>query len=106
MQAHPEDLDQIVRFQLARPMSLEAYMRQLGACAVHMAGGTADRLNQIQSPTLVIHGEGDPLVPYPNGQFLARHIPGAKFMTLPETGHLATIEAADRLNARVLEFLS
>lgn len=106
MAAHPEDLDQVVKFALTRPMSLESYQRQLGACAVHLMRGTADRLGQICAPTLVVHGEGDPLIPYPNGQYLAAHIKDARLVTLPDVGHLSMIEAADQFNCEVIQFLS
>lgn len=106
MAAHPEDLDRIVKNSLAKPMSLESYMRQLGAIMIHGRQGTADRLAQIKSRTLVIHGDYDPLVPYANGKYLAEHIPGARLVTLPGVGHLSMIESAERFNREVMEFLS
>jgi pimeloyl-ACP methyl ester carboxylesterase len=46
------------------------------------------RLAQIQVPTLVIHGEKDPVFPLDHGQALAQEIHGAKLLVLPESGHL------------------
>lgn len=106
MAAHPDDLEQIVKYALAKPMSLEAYQRQLGACMVHFQVGTAQRLAQITAPTLVIHGDCDPLIPYPNGKYLAEHIPGARLSTYPGVGHIVMIEAPERFNREVIEFLS
>jgi pimeloyl-ACP methyl ester carboxylesterase len=103
MLAHPEDLDQIVRNAQAKPMVLEAYQRQLSA--VLTWGGVSDRLARFATPTLVIHGDADPLVPYANGQHLAAHIPGAKLSTYPGVGHLVPIEAAEHFNLEVMEFL-
>jgi 3-oxoadipate enol-lactonase len=105
MANHPEDLDQIVKFALAKPMSLESYQRQLGACIVHISKGTADRLGNIAAPTLVVHGDYDPLIPYPNGQFLAEHINGARLITFPGVGHISMIESPERFNREVIEFL-
>jgi len=68
--------------------------------------GVADRLNQFTKPTLVIHGDADPLVPYANGQYLAADIKGVKFLTYRNVGHLLPIEAADQFNRDVMEFLS
>jgi pimeloyl-ACP methyl ester carboxylesterase len=45
------------------------------------------RLPEIKVPTLVIHGEVDPLFPLPHGEALAREIPGARLVVLPDTGH-------------------
>ncbi len=105
MAAHPQDLDHIVKNALAKPMSLESYQRQFGACLAHYAQGTADRLSQIAAPTLVVHGDADPLIPYPNGQVLAQHIPGARLVTFPGVGHLSMIESPEPFNREVLEFL-
>ena len=105
MAAHPEDLDQIVKFSLSKPMSLESYQRQLCAVLGHHQKGTADRLSQIIAPTLVIHGEDDPLMPYSNGQFLAEHIKGARLSTFGGTGHLVMIESPERFNSEVIDFL-
>ncbi|MEO7366833.1 MAG: alpha/beta hydrolase [Gemmatimonadaceae bacterium] len=104
MLAHPEDLDQLVCQSQAKPMALESYQRQLGA--VMTWGGASDRLGQVSVPTLVIHGDADPLVPYANGQHLAAQIPNATLSTYPGVGHLVPIEAAERFNREVIEFLS
>ena len=106
MAKHPEDLDQIVKNAIAKPMSLESYQRQLGACMVHFNKGTAERLAQITAPTLVVHGDYDPLIPYPNGKYLAEHIKGARLSTYPGVGHIVPIESPERFNREVIEFLS
>ncbi len=103
-QSHPEDLNQIVRYAKTNLMTLAAYQRQLGA--VMTWEGVSERLNQISAPTLVVHGEADPLVPYQNGQYLSTHIRGAKLLTYPYVGHLLPIEASERLDFDVMEFLS
>jgi 3-oxoadipate enol-lactonase len=105
MAAHPQDLDQLVKFSVAKPMSPESYQRQLGACMDHLYKGVADQLAQIAAPTLVVHGKADPLIPYPNGEYLAEHIRGARLSTYPGVGHLVPIEAPERFNREVIEFL-
>jgi 3-oxoadipate enol-lactonase len=105
MAAHPDDLDHIVSNSIAKPMTLEGYQRQLGACMGHFGVGTAGQLGKINAPTLVLHGVDDPLIPYPNGQFLAEHIPGARLASFPGVGHLLMIEAPEEFNHEVIEFL-
>lgn len=105
MAAHPEDLDHIVKNSIEKPMTLEGYQRQLGASFGHFSVGTAGQLSQITAPTLVLHGMDDPLIPYPNGQFLAEHIPGARLASFPGVGHLLMIEAPEEFNNEVIEFL-
>ena len=104
MESHPDDLAQLVYYAKAKPIAFKSYQRQLSA--VMTWRGAADRLNQFTIPTLVIHGDADPLVPYANGQYLAGHIKGAKFLTYRNVGHLLPIEAADRFNTDIMEFLS
>jgi 3-oxoadipate enol-lactonase len=103
MQSHPEDLSQLVHNGKAKPIRLESYQRQLGAIIAWK--GVSPRLNQITVPTLILHGDADPLVPYGNGQHLSTHIQGAKFLTYPLVGHLPPIEAPERFNKDVMEFL-
>jgi pimeloyl-ACP methyl ester carboxylesterase len=105
-EAHPEDVARAIEHGYRFQMSPEAYQRQLHAAISHtQGGGTRARLGKIRAPTLIVHGDCDPLVPYPNGQALAAEIPGAKFLTLPGVGHLPHIEATDEFNRAVVEFL-
>ena len=101
-ESHPADWDHIAEVARYRPQSREAYMRQLQACLTH---DVSARLGEIHAPTLVIHGELDPLVPVANGRYLAEHIPGARLILYPNTGHIPIIERADEYNRDVLAFL-
>lgn len=55
--------------------------------AILAAGNRAPRLGQITTPTLVIHGEADPLIPVAAAHELAQLIPGASLEALPGMGH-------------------
>jgi pimeloyl-ACP methyl ester carboxylesterase len=46
-----------------------------------------ERLGEIRVPTLVLHGTEDPLFPIEHGRALANAIPGARLVTLEQTGH-------------------
>ncbi len=48
---------------------------------------TFDRLPQIKSPTLVVTGAEDVLIPAKNSEILAAQIPGAKLHIIPGVGH-------------------
>jgi pimeloyl-ACP methyl ester carboxylesterase len=41
-----------------------------------------ERLAELASPTLVVHGHRDPFFPIGNGEALARQIPGARLLLL------------------------
>lgn len=104
--AHPEDVARAIEHGYRFQMSLEAYQRQLNAAISHtQGGGTRARLGEIRVPTLIVHGDYDPLVPYPNGQALAAAIPGARLVTLRGVGHLPHIEATEEFNRAVIAFL-
>jgi pimeloyl-ACP methyl ester carboxylesterase len=49
--------------------------------------GRAALLGRITSPTLVIHGRADPLVPFACGEDTARRIPGARLVAIEGMGH-------------------
>ncbi|MYB22502.1 MAG: alpha/beta hydrolase [Chloroflexi bacterium] len=45
------------------------------------------RLQDLDVPTLVIHGNDDPILPYDHGQALHAAIPGATLLTMDGVGH-------------------
>jgi pimeloyl-ACP methyl ester carboxylesterase len=59
--------------------------RQLHATTT--AGDRTRRLREIAAPTVVIHGDRDPLIRPANGRLIARTIPGAELVILPGMGH-------------------
>jgi pimeloyl-ACP methyl ester carboxylesterase len=101
--AHPEELRRIAEIARYRPQSAASYMRQLRGLLAHDVVGA---LQRITAPTLIIHGELDPLIPAPNGAFLAEHIAGARHIVYPGVGHIPIVERADEFNRDVLAFLS
>jgi pimeloyl-ACP methyl ester carboxylesterase len=50
-------------------------------------GCRRSRLASVRVPTLVLHGEDDPLVKLAAGEDTARHIAGARLVTIPGWGH-------------------
>jgi pimeloyl-ACP methyl ester carboxylesterase len=54
-------------------------------------------------PTLVLHGEDDPLVPCEGGRDTAASIPGAKLKTIPGWGHDLPLELVDELAATIAD---
>lgn len=59
--------------------------RQLAA--ILASGNRTRSLRTIAAPTLVIHGDRDPLIPSSGGRATAKAIPGARLMLVPEMGH-------------------
>ncbi len=100
---HPEIVDEIVATAMAAPTPQFVFARQMAAI---MASDRYAELPKIKAPTLVIHGDADPLVPYANAEILAQRIPGAELATLKGCGHLAMWEQPRALSALLLEFLA
>jgi pimeloyl-ACP methyl ester carboxylesterase len=63
-------------------------------------------LPAIRVPTLVLHREGDRVVPVSTGRDLSEQIPGAKFVALPGTDHLPFTEDSEQLAGEIEEFLT
>lgn len=103
LDAHPEAADAIAANASYRPLTPERYARQFRSTRTHDV--TAD-LEKLLVPTLVVHGDADPLVRYENGQHLAAHIPGAELVTYPGTGHIPIVERAEEFNREVLAFMA
>src|SRR5262249_11879224 len=63
--------------------------RQLAA--ILASGDRTAALGAVRTPTLVIHGDADPLVPFPCGVATAKAIPGARLLTIAGMGHALPI---------------
>lgn len=64
------------------------------------------RIAQIKSPTLIIHGETDQLVPVANAQLIAERIPHAKLVLIPHASHVFETDQPGVANRAIMEFLS
>ena len=64
------------------------------------------RLAPIDVPTLVVSGEEDLLTPPDVMLAMAKAIPGAEFVSIPDAGHLAPFEQPDPVNAAIRRFLN
>jgi pimeloyl-ACP methyl ester carboxylesterase len=84
----PED-EQRDRVRAARNYDRGLYpagaARQL--VAILASGSRKEALRNVKAPTLVIHGDVDPLVPLAGGVDTAESIPGARLMVLEGMGH-------------------
>ncbi len=65
-------------------------------------GCRRSRLAEVRVPTLVLHGEDDPLVKLAAGEDTARHIPGARLVTIPGWGHDIPMPLIDRIAGEIV----
>lgn len=64
-----------------------------------------DRLGSIKTPTLVIWGKQDKLVPLSSGERYAAGIAGAKLVTFEKCGHVPPVEKTEEFVGTVTAFL-
>jgi len=57
---------------------------------------TSDRLGEISTPTLIVHGTDDGVLPFPNGELIASLMPQARFEVLENVGHMFWWEQPQR----------
>ncbi|MEM7702769.1 MAG: alpha/beta hydrolase [Pseudomonadota bacterium] len=69
--------------------------RQLAA--IINDGDRRERLAGVTTPTLVLHGEDDPLVKLAAGEDTAMSVPGARLVTYPGWGHDFPLELVDQI---------
>lgn len=65
-----------------------------------------DGLQRIEVPTLLLYGDADARAPLSLARDLAERIPGSRLVVLRGVGHQHNVEAADRFDAAVREFLA
>lgn len=92
-----------LRHAMRRAYRPKGLMRQMAAVGADV--GRDAVLSRIVCPTLVLHGDADPLVPIACGQDTARRIPGARFVTVPGMGHDLPPQVVDIVLSHLLPFL-
>ena len=65
-----------------------------------------DRLSSIRAPTLVIAAADDRATPPDHSELMAREIPNAKLVVLPDAAHLANVERPEAFSKLVTEHLA
>ncbi|MEN9717935.1 MAG: hypothetical protein RIQ99_813 [Pseudomonadota bacterium] len=92
-----------LRARIARDIQRSFYPQGLARqfAAIVADGDRRARLQAITAPTLVIHGEDDPLVPVDGGQDTAANIAGARLHTIPGMGHDLPTELTAQIAAAI-----
>jgi pimeloyl-ACP methyl ester carboxylesterase len=102
MKANPKVIEEATRLLLIAPTRLDMYMRQLGATVTF---DTFDRLPTVKTPTLVMHGKKDILIPYQNAKIIADRMPGAKLVHFEKTAHALFSVETDAVLRTLFQFL-
>jgi pimeloyl-ACP methyl ester carboxylesterase len=93
----PANVRAALRFAASQPpQPTQGFIGQVDAALSH---DSRQGLPSLRVPALVIHGALDQLSPKENGEDLARLIPGAELLLLPEVGHAVNLEGQRAVNA-------
>lgn len=82
----------------------QGFARQFAA--ILSSGSRNADLQKVKTPTLVIHGDVDPLVPFEAGKDTAKSIPGAKLEIIEGMGHSFPIERVPQILKAILQHTS
>ncbi|WP_042145219.1 alpha/beta fold hydrolase [Paucisalibacillus sp. EB02] len=95
--------DQIEEY--GRPLQDKNFPRSLVRLLRHREGDlNSEQLKEIKTPTLLLWGKDDKVVPLPIGKKLAKDLPNAKIISYEQAGHLVTEEKAQQLYKEILSF--
>mgnify|MGYP001270434227 CR=1 FL=1 len=81
----------------------EAFVRQ--QMAIMTRPDSRPGLAAIRCPALVLVGDGDESTPPDRAAEIADAIPGARLVTVPDAGHLTTLEQPERVTRALVEWM-
>jgi 3-oxoadipate enol-lactonase len=91
-----------LRFAATQPLQpVNGFLGQIDAALAHDA---VARLPSLRVPVLLLHGALDQLAPPAGAEEMARLIPGAELLVLPEVGHAVNLEGQRAVNAALRSF--
>jgi 3-oxoadipate enol-lactonase len=93
--AHPERFNQLLAERLEFPTATEPWKKQFRTASEFGRNGL--EVSGIGVPVMILHGTDDRVVPYANGERLARQIPHARLETMDGAGHLCFLEEPSRV---------
>ena len=98
-----DDLWLLTQLQIPLMAPPEQWKKQLAAI---LQFDVRERVGEIKAPTLLMHGDEDPIIPPQGTKYLAGHIAGAELIMFPGAHHAFNFGFADRCNQAVVDFLT
>ena len=99
---NPQVFEDVISHLLSNPQPLYANQLQFRALKDF---DVEKRLQEITSPTLILAGDKDEVIPAENSPLLHERIKESEIMMFKGSGHMVIIERAEDLNSKVTEFL-
>jgi pimeloyl-ACP methyl ester carboxylesterase len=101
----PEKGQEAVRRIAAQRIAATSRRSYLQAVAAVARFNLDERIHELNGPVLIVSGDRDLIVPMSLKRALADDIPHARFETIPGSGHVSPVDASERFNALLLDFL-
>ncbi|TDW37074.1 pimeloyl-ACP methyl ester carboxylesterase [Rhizobium azibense] len=89
----------------ATPDQFDAFVQDVSRMMATEPNYTASDLARIKVPVAVVLGERDEFIKPEHADYLARNIPDAELILLPEVSHFAPLQRPEHFNREVLGFL-
>lgn len=83
----------------------EAMRDDLGVMQAGQPNYGPEQLKEIALPVWSVLGEHDEFIERVHAEYIAHHIPGARFVLLPEVSHFAPLQRPEAFNRVMLAFL-
>ena len=87
------------------PDQYDAFQEQIGKMWENQPNWTDAQLRTITSPVLVVDGDHDEGIKREHTEYIARTIPGARLLILPNLSHFAFLQDPVLFNTEMLDFL-
>jgi poly(3-hydroxyalkanoate) depolymerase len=88
---------------LRPPAGVKAWFYRLAGTA---GWSSLPWLHRLPQPTLVVHGDDDPVVPLVNARAVAWRVPGARLHVVQGGGHLLLLDSSDDVLPVITDFLT
>jgi pimeloyl-ACP methyl ester carboxylesterase len=82
---------------------VQQFVSEMGA---DVPGIGLDVLGDVQSPVLILWGEGDRILPASSVEYFRTHLRNGTVETIPRCGHLPMVESSRFVAARIARFLA
>lgn len=89
----------------ATPDQFDKFSEAVGLMQKTQPNFSADDLGKISVPVAIVHSEYDEFIKQEHAEYLARSIPNAEFIYLPEVSHFAPLQRPEQFNSAMLAFL-
>ncbi len=101
-----EGIAQLTRYNIEKRSGYNQKSGMQQTKAIELSGSRIEALKNLTTPTLVIHGKTDPLIPFEHGKKTAELIPNAATLYIDGMGHTLPKMYSDTIVARMLELMN